>query len=342
MSRWDLFHQVLVHVSPAPGGRAVADPADAILLMFGRPADGGHESDGSRIARVIAEFEHVVTVVRPQLVVLPSGTMDAFACALAASKRGVPIAELDAGMRIGARADQAELDRVLTDRLGDILLTSTTEADHNLLAEGIPDTRIHVVGSTLIDSVRLLERAARARAAWSDHGVEPQDYVLLVLSARPRSRRIGQALRDAVGRLATRAPVIAVVETSNRLDRSARALRDLLSEPLTRFASASPYVDRLSLACGAGAIVTDLGDVQEEASALGVPCYTLAARTERTVTVTHGTNVVVGERGDGLAGVHPIRRPPAPHAIPLWDGHAAERAAAVLVANTALRGRGGT
>lgn len=339
MNRWALFHQILVHVSPPPSGRAVADPANAILLMPGPAADSRSESAGQRIARVVTQFERLVTVTAPQLVVLPSGTVEAFACALAAAKQGVPIAALDAGMRIGTRDDQAELNRELTDRLGDMLLTSTDEARRNLLAEGAPDTRVRVVGSTLIDTVRLLERSARARAAWHDHGADAQDYVLLVLGGWPASRRVARPLRDALRELAGRTAVIVVAEAGNRMDRPVRTLRGLLTGTRTRFAPAWPYVDRLSLAFGAGAIVTDLGDVQEEASALGVPCFTLASCTERTITVTHGTNRLVGERGDGLADVYPIRRPPAPHGIPLWDGHAAERAAEVLVANTALRVR---
>jgi UDP-N-acetylglucosamine 2-epimerase (non-hydrolysing) len=146
-------------------------------------------------------------------------------------------------------------------------------------------------------------------------------------------------LRDALRDLAGRAAVIAIVESGSRLDRTGRRLRGLLAGPHARFAPAAPYLDRLSLAVGAGAIVTDLADPQEEAAVLGVPCYTLAAGTERAITVTHGTNRLVGERGAGLADVYPIRRPPVPRGIPLWDGHAGERAAEVLVANIALRGR---
>jgi UDP-N-acetylglucosamine 2-epimerase (non-hydrolysing) len=340
LNRWALFHQVLVHVStPPPGVREVADPADAIMLMSGPVAGSRPARDGERIARVVTQFERVINVVRPNLIVVPSGTAEAFGCALAAAKQGVPIAVLDAGMRIGTRGDRAELDRALTDRLGDLLLTSTDDARHNLLVEGVPDTRVRVVGSALVDTIRLLEHSARARAAWLDHGVEPQDYVLLILGGWPTSRRVSRQLGDALRELAARASMIAVAETAgNRPDRAGRTLRALLAGPGTRFAPAWPYLDRLSLALGAGAIVTDVGDPQEEASVLGVPCYTLAARTERLITVTHGTNRLVGARGDGLAGVHPIRRPPAPHGIPLWDGHAAERAAEVLVAHTALRG----
>jgi UDP-N-acetylglucosamine 2-epimerase (non-hydrolysing) len=342
VKRWGLFHQVLVRLSLPAGGRALAGPADAIMLVSGPGRASREETDGRRIARLITAFERLVTVVRPQLVVLPGGTTEAFACALGAAKAGVAIAQLDAGLRTGARADQAELDRTLTDRLGDTLLTSTSEARRNLLAEGVPDTRIHVAGSTLIDSVRVMAPPARARAAWEDHGAEPQEYVLLVLSGAPAGTLRGRPLRDALAGLAARTPVIVVVETETRRNSAGRLLRELLGGPTTRFAESFPYLDRLSLACGAGAIVTDVGDVQEEASALGVPCYTLAARTERTVTITHGTNLVLGESGEGLADVHPMRRPPTPCAIPLWDGHAAERVAEVLVANNALHHRART
>jgi UDP-N-acetylglucosamine 2-epimerase (non-hydrolysing) len=342
MDRWGLFHQVLVRVAFPAGGREEADPADALMLVSGPEPAGRGTAEGRRIAQIITGFERLVTALRPALVVLPGGTAEAFACALAAAKVGVAVAQLDAGLRTKGRDDQTELDRALTDRLGDLLLTSSGEARSNLLAEGVPDTRIHVVGSTLIDSVRVMERSARARAAWEDHGTAPQEYVLVALSAGRETVRAALPLRDALSDLAARAPLIAVVEARDRRNRAGQLLREVVLGPAARVAEPCPYLDRLSLACGAGAIVTNLSDLQEEASALGVPCYTLAAQTERTVTVTHGTNRVLGERGDGLAEVHPIRRPPAPCAIPLWDGHAAERAAEVLVANNALRHRAHT
>jgi UDP-N-acetylglucosamine 2-epimerase (non-hydrolysing) len=337
VSRWGVFHQVLVHLSlPAPG-QMVADPADAIMLMGGRAERRESATAGSHVARIITEFERMLTMLHPRLVVLPGGRAESFACALAAAKRGVSLAEVDAGLRSGAR-DVPDRDRVLTDRLADILLVSSDDARRNLLDEGFSDSRIHVVGSTLVDAIRALETAARARAAWLDHNADAQDYVLVALGAIGPSRRLWAALAE----LAARTPVVALIEADRRRDRAGQALRAILAGSPARYAHAGPYLDRLSLACGAGAIVTDLPDLQEAASVLGVPCYTLAERTERTVTLSHGTNHLAGRLGSGLSAVHPLARPPVPCAVPLWDGHAAERAAEVLVAKNALRRQAGS
>jgi UDP-N-acetylglucosamine 2-epimerase (non-hydrolysing) len=193
----------------------------------------------------------------------------------------------------------------------------------------------------MIDSLRRLEPAARRRTRWEDLGLAEHEYVLVTLH-RPanvdEARRLA-AVAGALAELAGRAPVVFPIHP--------RTLRRLEEEGLLRVLESAGvhcleptgYVEFLSLELGAGAIVTDSGGVQEEAAAFGVRCYTLRSTTERPITVTHGTNVVLGEDVGALTTVEPTRRPPVPCVIPLWDGRAGERIADVLAENFAFEAR---
>jgi UDP-N-acetylglucosamine 2-epimerase (non-hydrolysing) len=227
-----------------------------------------------------------------------------------------------------------EINRVLTDRLSDVLLTHSPEASGNLAAEGIDEDRIHYVGNTMIDSLRRCEKRARLRAAWTVHGLREHSYILVTLH-RPANVddpvRLSQIV-NGLTELALDCPVAfpvhprtrARLQSSGDLDRLERAGVNII-EPLA-------YLDFLSLQAGAGAILTDSGGVQEEASALGVSCYTFRPNTERPVTISHGTNVLLGDDPSLISCVRPSPWGPTPSAIPLWDGHAGERVANVLVA----------
>jgi UDP-N-acetylglucosamine 2-epimerase (non-hydrolysing) len=169
-------------------------------------------------------------------------------------------------------------------------------------------------------------------------GLAAYEYVVVALLQRATVDGAGRAARlvGGLGGLAARAPVVLALPS-----RTATALADAgiaRTAPGIRSAGSLAPLAFLGLAAEAGAIVTDSGSVQEEASALGVPCFTLGTATERPVTLIHGTNTLLGDDAADLAGVAAARRPPAPATIPLWDGRAAGRIADVLVANFALRG----
>ena len=247
---------------------------------------------------------------------------------------GIPVAHLEAGLRSGDWDMPEEINRVLTDRLSDILLTHSPEATTNLQSEGVDTSRVRYVGNTMIDSLRRYEGRARERAAWRPHGVEHGEYVLVTLH-RPSNVDDPQRLSEIVGSLAAvgnSAPVIFPVHPRTRARLSDGDLLGRLESSGVRCIDPVGYLDFLSLQTGAGAIVTDSGGVQEEASALGVDCYTLRANTERPVTITHGTNELIGDKPAALRDVRLSGRPPTPCAIPLWDGHAADRAADALIA----------
>jgi UDP-N-acetylglucosamine 2-epimerase (non-hydrolysing) len=187
----------------------------------------------------------------------------------------------------------------------------------------------------MIDSLRRFEARARAREACRAHGVEHGEYILVTLH-RPSNvddpRRLSEIV-TALMALASESPLIFPVHPRTRARLTEADLVGRLAQAGVRCIDPVGYLDFLSLEADAGAIVTDSGGVQEEASALGVDCYTLRANTERPVTITHGTNELLGDTPAALHRVRLSGRPPTPCAIPLWDGHAAERAADALVAD---------
>lgn len=292
----------------------------------------GSGSHGEQTGRVMIAFERALLAVdpRPALVVVPGDVNSTVAAALVAAKLGIPVAHLEAGLRSFDRTMPEELNRIVTDHLSDLLLTPSPDADENLAREGIAPARIARVGNLMIDTLRAHLPKARALRVPEGMGLLPGKYAVATLH-RPANVDDPVALGRLLGALAAVARELPVVfpvhpRTRARLDApglaaAARALR--LVDPLG-------YLDFLSLTSAARLILTDSGGLQEEATALGVPCLTLRDNTERPVTVAEGTNEVVGtdpERivaaarsaldGDGKRG-----RIPA-----LWDGHAGERAA---------------
>jgi UDP-N-acetylglucosamine 2-epimerase (non-hydrolysing) len=296
----------------------------------------GRGSHAERTAEMLVGFERVLLEQRPEIVLVTGDDDAALAAALAAAKLDIAVGHIGAGLRSWDWTLPEEVNRSVIDRLSDTLFTPSTDAGTHLLEEGIPDGRIHRVGNTRIDMLRRYEAHARTRAAWRDHGVDERDYTLVALqrpaSIAPADRleRIARHLEE----VARDSTVLLLVHPRTREVLESVSAR--LAAAGVRQASAAGYLDALSLEAGAGAIVTDAGAVQDEASALGVPCYTLQPTTARTVTLTHGTNVLLGDDPAALESVRPTGWAPTPAAIPLWDGRAGERIAEALVANYTL------
>ena len=252
--------------------------------------------------------------VQPAAVVVTGASNSALGCALAAAKLGLPVARLDAGLREHDWRVPEEVNRVLMDTMADTLFAPTQAAAGNLIAEGAGAGRVHVTGSTAVDCVRRCERQAVERAAWERFGAERGSYVLVTLH-RPVNvdddERLARIV-EALAALALRVPVVFPLHprTRARLKPMGDAHRLLAAGVLC--GPPLGYLDFLSLQAGAGAIVTDSGTVQDEASALGVSCFTLRASTERTITLTHGTNVLLGEDPRDIADVAPVGRNPDP------------------------------
>jgi UDP-N-acetylglucosamine 2-epimerase (non-hydrolysing) len=339
LGRRDVFRQVVVHTGQHYDSRmsddVLADLDFPDVDIFLGVGSGTH---GVQTAKVLSEFERVLMDLEPDVVVVAGDVNSTLACALAASKLGIAIVHLEAGLRSFDWSMPEEVNRVLTDRLADILLAHSPEAVDNLEAEGISRGRVYNVGNTMIDSLRRCERRARELRAWDKVGMEERAYVLVTLH-RPSNVDDAVRLQEIVGGLvglAAHAPVIFPIHPRTRTRLAEDGGLSRLEAAGVVCIEPVAYLEFLSLQAGAGAVVTDSGGVQEEASALGVSCYTFRPNTERPITLTHGTNVLLGDNPAEIAEVRPSPHSPTPSAIPLWDGRAGERVADVIVANYAL------
>jgi UDP-N-acetylglucosamine 2-epimerase (non-hydrolysing) len=329
-------HQLVVHTGQHYDRRM----SEEILEDLAFPAPDyslgvGSGTHGDQTGKVLMAFESILIERRPALVVVAGDVNSTLACALAASKLHIPVVHLESGLRSGDWSMPEEINRVLTDRLSDLLLTHSPEAEENLAREGVDADRVRYVGNTMIDSLRRFEADARERAVWRRYGLEEGGYLLVTLH---RPSNVDEPARlsgivNALCSLADEAPIVFPLHPRTRARLAAGSDLDRLEAAGVRCTEPVGYLDFLSLQGGAGTIVTDSGGVQEEASALGVPCYTLRANTERPVTISHGTNVLLGDDPSSLLSVRLSRQPPTPCAIPLWDGRAAGRAADAVVSS---------
>lgn len=286
--------------------------------------------------QVMMRFEPVVVEYRPDWVMVPGDVNSTLACALVASKLGIRVAHLEAGLRSFDRGMPEEINRVLTDQISDLLLTPSAEANENLLREGVGAGKIRLVGNVMIDTlVRLL---GSAEGRWPElsgrFGVEPQGYVLVTLHRPSNVDEAGQ-LRELVHgfeQLAGEMPVLFAVHPRTR---QRLAAQGYAAGPGVRLVEPLGYLDFLALQTRAALVVTDSGGIQEETTYLGIPCLTLRANTERPVTITQGTNRLVRGGGEAVVaaarevlgcgrGARAARRPP------YWDGRAAERVVEAL------------
>ena len=298
----------------------------------------GSSSHAVQTAEIMKRFEPELDRLESDAVLVVGDVNSTIACALVAAKKGVPVIHVEAGLRSYDRGMPEEINRVLTDQLSDLLYTTEADAENNLVREGIDATRIHFVGNVMIDT--LLHNRSRCRDP-SDvvsgiSGADPfeldQGYGLLTLH-RPSNVDDPDVLRrllESIRGIAHRLPLIFAVHprTRSRIealgDASELGERVLLAPPLK-------YLDMLSLMAGARVVVTDSGGIQEETTALGVPCITLRESTERPVTVSAGTNTIVGTDPTRiLAALDDVLRNGGKRGrVPeLWDGRAAERIAA--------------
>jgi UDP-N-acetylglucosamine 2-epimerase (non-hydrolysing) len=338
LERRGVFRQVVVHT----GQHYDAKMSDEVLADLEFPAPDrflaiGSGAHGEQTAKVLLAFEKVLCEELPVAVVVAGDVNSTLGCALAAAKHRIPVAHVEAGLRSFDWEMPEEINRVLTDKLSDLLFTHSPEAVDNLRAEGVVEGRIHHVGNTMIDSLRRSERHARERQAWVDAGVGRRRYALVTLHRPSNVDDHGRLMRivDALVALAGRFPVVFPIHPRTRA-RLGRTGVGRLEAAGVRCIEPVGYLDFLSLQSAAGAVVTDSGGVQEETSALGVRCYTFRPGTERPITLSHGTNTLLGDDPASLARVELATWEPTPSAIPLWDGHAAERVADALVTNYAL------
>ncbi|RZU49770.1 UDP-N-acetylglucosamine 2-epimerase (non-hydrolysing) [Krasilnikovia cinnamomea] len=291
----------------------------------------GSGSHAAQTAAVLTAVEDLLLERRPALLVVYGDVNSTVAAALAAAKLGIRVAHVEAGLRSFDRTMPEEINRVVTDRIADTLFATSPDAVAHLGNEGIAADRIHLVGNPMIDTLLAhLDRfdAAKARA---EHGLDGP-YVVATLHRPANVDHPADAaeLVHAVHAVADQADVVLPLHPRGR-----ERLRSvgLFTHPRVRVLEPLGYVEFLGLVRGAEAVVTDSGGVQEETTVLGVPCLTIRPNTERPVTITHGTNRLV-TRATLAAEVEQRLRAGRPRTWPtppLWDGHAGQRIADVIV-----------
>jgi UDP-N-acetylglucosamine 2-epimerase (non-hydrolysing) len=295
----------------------------------------GSGTHAEQTGKALVGVEHVLVEHRPSLCVVAGDVNSTLAAALAASKLQISVAHIEAGLRSFDEAMPEEANRRLTDHLSRILFAHSDGAVVNLLNEGIDSSRIHLVGNTMIDSVVRHLQPALAREPWSKFGMVPGGFALVTLH-RPALVDDIELLRptaESLSALGRRMPVIFPVHPRTKARLEAAGLRPeelhasgvMLSEPLG-------YLDFLALEAKAAFVLTDSGGVQEETTALGVRCFTLRDTTERPITVELGTNTLLGVDPRRIRAIPDLleKESGAPREIPLWDGKAGQRAAAVI------------
>jgi UDP-N-acetylglucosamine 2-epimerase (non-hydrolysing) len=312
--------------------------SDAFFRDLDLPAPDLHLGVGGgthaeQTARTMLALDAILETDRPDWVVVVGDVNATLAATVTAVKRGIRVAHVEAGLRSFNRRMPEELNRVLTDAVADLLLTPSADADENLLREGIAPERIRRVGNVMIDTLRRQLPRAAERRVLEQFELETGGFAVVTLH-RPSNvdhRETLAALLNALGELARILPVVFPVHPRT----AARLAEFRLAVPNgVRTTTPLGYLDFLKLWSESRLVLTDSGGLQEETTALGVPCLTLRDETERPVTVTQGTNRVVGNRPDRilaavvdiLNGKHPDGRIPD-----LWDGNTAPRIVQALL-----------
>ncbi|NVL90059.1 MAG: UDP-N-acetylglucosamine 2-epimerase (non-hydrolyzing) [Desulfobacterales bacterium] len=322
-------------------------------LEIPRPAmdlNIGSDSHAQQTAKIMIEFEKVLVEEKPDLVLVVGDVNSTLACSITSAKLLIPVAHVEAGLRSFDRTMPEEINRVVTDSISSYLFTTCEDANENLRREGIPDEKIFFVGNVMIDSLLRHREKARKSEILEKLNLsinsQAKPYALLTLH-RPSNVDDGETFKsilEALERISQDIPIIFPAHPRTQKQIDSFGLSDHFKDFTNNESQITnhgihllaplPYLDFLHLMANAKFVLTDSGGIQEETTVLGVPCLTLRENTERPVTVTEGTNIVVGTepkriinegmsilRGGGKKGKTPR----------LWDGQAARRIVDILM-----------
>ena len=334
---------LLVHT----GQHYDVDMSDRLFVDLRLPApdinlEVGSGTHAVQTAEIMRRFEPVVDECKPSCVLVVGDVNSTLACSLVAVKKAVPIVHVEAGLRSFDRAMPEEINRVLTDQIADVLYTTERAALANLEREGIDAARVRFVGNVMIDSLLAnrtlapkpavtLERNGFAPAILS----EARGYGVVTLH-RPSNVDDRETLADllrVLAQVAAKLPLVFALHPRTRAKIAQFGLDHLVANARIVLLPPQGYLEMLGLMSAATVVLTDSGGMQEETTALGVPCLTLRENTERQITVEQGTNTIVGRDGSAILGsIDAIlagggKRGRVPE---LWDGRASERIAADL------------
>lgn len=297
----------------------------------------GSASHAVQTAKIMIEFEKFALDWQPDLVIVVGDVNSTVACTLTAAKLGISVAHVEAGLRSFDRTMPEEINRIVTDSLADFLFTPSLDANENLQREGVPAHKIFFVGNIMIDTLVAFKEKISRRAIPSELGLSPANYVLLTMH-RPSSVDHPETLAgilEALNHLQREIPILFPIHP-----RTAQRIKDFglstLLETMSNLKIVKPlgYLDNLCAMSSAKLVLTDSGGIQEETTFLGVPCLTLRENTERPVTVTEGTNKIIGVNPKNI--LTETRRlldaQPVSGSIPaLWDGRTAERIVDIIL-----------
>ena len=308
----------------------------------------GPGSHAQQTAAIMTAFEAVALERRPDAVLVVGDVNSTVACGLVAAKLGIPLVHVEAGLRSRDRAMPEEINRVVTDAISGLLFCTEQAGVDNLAREGIDPDRVFLVGNLMVDALMRHRDRWEASPILGTLGLAAGRYAVLTLH-RPSNvddRAVLAGLLDAVERIQRELPVVLPVHPRLRAALSRFGFEARLAAlPGLRATEPLGYLHCLKLIASAAVCLTDSGGVQEETTALGVPCLTLRENTERPVTVEAGTNRVVGRDPgrvvDAFRNAASRPRPPSGGAPPFWDGKTAGRIAAVLEAKLPVAGDAG-
>jgi UDP-N-acetylglucosamine 2-epimerase (non-hydrolysing) len=312
--------------------------SDVFFAALGIPAPDeslnvGSGSHAQQTASIMSLFEPVVLARKPDVVLVYGDVNSTVAAALVCAKLGVPVAHVESGLRSFDRTMPEEINRLVTDQLADILFTPSADGDENLAREGIARQKIFLVGNVMIDTlIRFLPKADELFPALKAQ-LSVESYALVTLH-RPSNvddEAVFLPMLAVLDSLSREVPLVFPVHPRTR-KRWATQLQQC--SPNLKVIDPLGYLEFLALQKNASVVITDSGGIQEETTYLGTPCLTLRKNTERPITVTLGTNVLIGDDWDLLrTKFHEAlgQQRKQPVSVPLWDGKASDRIADILL-----------
>jgi UDP-N-acetylglucosamine 2-epimerase (non-hydrolysing) len=310
--------------------------SDSFFVDLGIPKSDFHLEIGSashavQTARIMIAFEPIVLAEKPDWVLVVGDVNSTIACAIVCAKLGVKIAHVEAGLRSRDRTMPEEINRILTDSISDLLLTTSQDADENLKQEGISEDKIKFVGNVMIDSLFYNLEKSKESKVRENLDLNGKDYAVLTLH-RPSNvdeKETFSGLLDALCKISQKLPIIFPVHPRTKANIEKFGFAEQVKNSNIRLIEPLGYLDFMNLYSGAKLVLTDSGGLQEETTALGIPCLTLRENTERPITIELGTNVLVGTNPDKIkqAAYSILENSTTKDTKipPLWDGRAAER-----------------
>lgn len=342
--REDEFQPLIVHT----GQHYDEAMSDSFFRDLGIPKPDFHLEVGShshavQTAKIMTAFEPIVLAEKPDWVLVVGDVNSTIACALVCAKLGVKVAHVEAGLRSRDRSMPEEINRILTDAISDLLLTTSQDADENLKQEGVADDKIKFVGNVMIDSLFYNLEKSKESKTRENLDLVGKEYAVLTLH-RPSNvdeKEVFSGLLEALISVSEKLPIIFPVHPRTRGNIERFGFAEKVANSNIKLIEPLGYLDFMNLYSGAKLVLTDSGGLQEETTALSIPCLTLRENTERPITIELGTNILVGTNPEKIkqAAFQILESSEKKDAKipPLWDGKAAERICDALKAENGKR-----